>query len=235
MARASTVTASETPPYVSYSTFKNTLNQLRENGALPSHIDASVLNTLSGSARGALISALRFFDLIGSDNRPTEKLKALHKANTDEEKVILKGLLTKHYPDLVPQLQNGTPIALRNAFTGANTERMKKECLRFFVTASRDAGFAISPLILAKNPVRQPTKRRSDAPRRASVGKARHSTDVETRDGGGGVQFVPSGFRRLPFPVGVKIWEALISEQYTDEDVVRFTEMIKMALLRKAK
>jgi hypothetical protein len=80
---------SDTPPYISYSTFKNTLEQLRESKKLPTQIDAAVLKTLSGTSRTWLLSALRYFGLIGVDNRPTEKLEELHKATGEEQKKIL--------------------------------------------------------------------------------------------------------------------------------------------------
>ena len=45
----------------------------------------------------------------------------------------------------------------------------------------------------------------------------------------------PGGYRRLPFPIGLKVWYALISETYTDEEVQKFADMVKMALLRGRK
>lgn len=223
-------TPHELPPYVSYSTFKNTLAQLREGKSLPTHIDASVLQNLSGSSRAWLITALRYLGLITSDNRPTDKLKELHKATPEDEKKIFKAILGHYYPTLVEQLPNGTAISLRNAFPVNTSDPMKRKCIRFFVSVAKDSGLTISPHILKGTPVRQPKRRRV-----ASTVRQKRSSRI----GGTGGELqedespLPAGFKRLPFPVGLKVWQVQISEDYSDDDVIRFTEMVKMALLRK--
>jgi hypothetical protein len=38
--------------------------------------------------------------------------------------------------------------------------------------------------------------------------------------------------KSLPITVGTKVWKIAIDESYTDDEIRRFTEMIKLALMR---
>src|SRR5438270_777736 len=75
------------PPAVAYGTFRNFLNRMK-NG-LPSRVDRSVLQSLSGGSQGQLIAALRYFDFIDGQGRPSVPFSELLRAeDTDRQKLI---------------------------------------------------------------------------------------------------------------------------------------------------
>ena len=72
------------PPYVSYKTLKTFIEDLKTHGT-PTRIDRSIWGSrFSGSVGGQLMSALRFLNLIDSNDAPEEKLKALVEAHDTE-------------------------------------------------------------------------------------------------------------------------------------------------------
>ena len=69
-----------TPAYVSYSTFKNKVRALAPNGKLPSRIDRSALDGMSGAGQSQFLGALRFLGLIDENGVPSGRLTKLAKA-----------------------------------------------------------------------------------------------------------------------------------------------------------
>ena len=218
----------DTPPYISYATLKNTLNRLREGGSLPIQIDAAVLSNLAGSTRKWLITAMRYLDLIDQSNQPTKALIELHEVKSDsaEEKALLKALLERKYPTLIPHLKTGTAISLSSAL--AVESGVKSRCLSFFIAAAKDAGFEVSQNI--SKPIRQPRRRQTQR----KIAKSRQLLKADDEAAVEADQ-IPEGYRRVPFPVGLKVWYVLISADYKDEEVEKFAEMVKMALSREKK
>lgn len=81
------ISTAEPPPTVAYGTFVNFLNRMRKG--LPSRVDRSVMQSLSGGAQGKLIAALSYFDLIDDQGNPRELLGELIKADgTDRQRLL---------------------------------------------------------------------------------------------------------------------------------------------------
>jgi len=78
------------PPYVPYRTFVTFLDSLKVG--VPSHIDKSVLKSMSGGVRAWLKAALRAMRLIDAASVPQDSLHRLAAAESDLRKRLLKGL-----------------------------------------------------------------------------------------------------------------------------------------------
>jgi hypothetical protein len=157
-----------TPPYLSFRTLRNFVDGLRVNGSIPGRIDRSVLKNLSGGAQSALITALRFLDLIAMDTAPTPTLERLVRAEGDARNEIVRELLRRHYPFMFPpafNLDSATARMVREAFDkafgGGDTSR---KAMVFFLAAAKESGVAVSPFIKVRE-VNRPTgvgRRRSN-------------------------------------------------------------------------
>lgn len=139
------------PAYVAYSTFKNTILGLAPNGELPTHVDHSVLSTMSGSSRGQFIGALRFFGLVSEDDIPSPELSQLAVSNEQDWKSTLRTLLESHYTEQqLAALRSGTPKSLHETFSGAPPSLIKP-ATRFFVKAALDVGLSVGPHVARKS------------------------------------------------------------------------------------
>ncbi|MCX7911393.1 MAG: DUF5343 domain-containing protein [Dehalococcoidales bacterium] len=140
------------PPYVSYRTFLNFIERLRQN--LPSRIDRSYWGDIfSGSTGTQLMAAMRFLDLIDVNGKPTEQLKTLVGANTESRPRLLKNIVSQSYSFVMRSaidLERATYAELEEAFTSnfQLTEDVKRKCLKFFIAMAMDAGLPVSSFIL---------------------------------------------------------------------------------------
>jgi len=156
------------PPYVSYKTFRNFLDDLREG--IPGRIDRSVVSSLSGTVQGHLLAALRYFSLIDDDGQVHESLARLVNSEGAERKNLIEALLRSGYPPLFNadgfDLSNATHLQFTEKFKtfGASGDTNRK-CAAFFLAAAQDAGIPISPRIL--NATRRRTEPSKNQPARA--------------------------------------------------------------------
>jgi len=136
-----------TPPYLSYVTFRNTVQSLALEGKLPRRIDRTVLRTMSGAGQKQFIAALRFFELINDEGTPQDNLNLLARANDSDWKDFFANLLKTHYPNEVEQLDNASPKTLResflSSFEGIGTSLVEPG-IRFLVTAAKECGLPVS-------------------------------------------------------------------------------------------
>lgn len=137
------------PPYVSYKTFSNTLEEFKSD--IPSVIDKSVLSSMSGSTYGALISALQVMKLIDIKNVPTEKFKNLVKSVDGERKEILKQVFESVYDFLAEDNINTTQMTINQlnaklSLMGATGATIKK-CRSFFLALAKDSDIELSPFL----------------------------------------------------------------------------------------
>lgn len=138
---------SVTPPYISYVTFKNTIQTLSLDGKMPRQIDHSVLGTLGGSMRKNFMAALRFFKLIDDSGKPADGLRKLASANEAQWKEFIGVLLEEHYPEQINQLADASPNLLRDSFVksfGDFGSSVVQPAIRFLLIAARDAGIPVS-------------------------------------------------------------------------------------------
>lgn len=148
-----------TPCYLSYATFKNTIQTLALEGSIPRQIDHSVLPTMGGSTRKMFLAALRFFDLVDADGTTSKHLTSLAEGTDSDWSDYMQVLLREKYPALIEQLADASPKMLRDRFTqcfdglGAS---LVEPAVRFLVSAAKDADIAVSPH-LTKRKVRAPS------------------------------------------------------------------------------
>lgn len=188
-----------TLPYVSYKTFKSFLEGLGE--PLPSRIDRSLMNSMSGGTQSHLQQALKATGLVAEEGVPTERLRKLHRTTDDERKAAIDEMVRSTYPflwDSPFDLGATTSQHLDEQFrkntsaTGATVGR----CVNFFKAMAQDAGIELSPHI--QKPTRRKVRRNGPAHRRerpsalegtderASESPAMEHT-VKLRSGGGSV------------------------------------------------
>jgi hypothetical protein len=170
------------PPYVPYRTFLTFLDHLRAIG-MPSHIDKSVMTSLSGGMQSWLKASLRYMKLIDAEDVPDQRLAKLAKAQGDERKALLLDLFKSSYAFLDGQidLKNTTPQKLRTAIVdlGAQGETVEK-IMAFMIAMAKDASVPLSKLLTTRAPsVRKP---RAKQPTRTP---AQDDEDNEDEDDGG--------------------------------------------------
>ncbi|OGO39839.1 MAG: hypothetical protein A2147_03780 [Chloroflexi bacterium RBG_16_57_8] len=141
------------PPYVSYRTFRNFIDQLGPR--VPARIDRSYWGAmLSGSSGGHLMAALRFLDLIDDREQPTDRLKSLAsaKGNHDHRVSVLHSIATDSYAFVFQgseDPQNSTYAQMEEKFLARYPLKpdVSRKCLKFFFELSHDAGIPQSPFI----------------------------------------------------------------------------------------
>lgn len=158
-----------TPPYVPYKTFTNFISGLSDTG-VPSQIDKSIMRSLSGSVQSALVSSLKYLNLIENDGTPADRLAQLVESKEKQRADILRSVLVDGYPFLFASgidLKKATTKQIEQAFRdqGAGGSTVVK-CIAFFLEAAKEASIQISPH------VKTPPIQRSAAPKRASANSA---------------------------------------------------------------
>lgn len=156
-----------TPPYASYTSFRNYLDHLRQAQPLPSRIDKSVMAHLNYGTRQALMNALRQLGLLTKEDAPTQRLERLVVADDNERRTIMQEIVREVYPFMF----NGS-IDLSRATSAEFQEKLRsatgtqgstaEKASAFFLSVAEEAGVTLSPHL---------TKRQVSAP--ASPRKAR--------------------------------------------------------------
>lgn len=151
------------PPYIPLKTFLNLLDRLHQSG-IPNRIDRTYWGAfLSGSTGPSVITALRFLDLLTSDNRPTDTLESL-VAQPQDRKRLLASIIRSRYSAIfenVGDLSRATHGQLEKSFhTVYKVEgQTRRKSLTFFVHAAKYAEIPISALITSRTPLRTTSPR----------------------------------------------------------------------------
>ncbi len=158
---------SSIPPYISYRTFTNFLNELRARG-LPSRVDRSVMAHKSGTIQSQLLLTLNYLGLLRGSGQPTDQLKQLIESEGPQRQEVLRGILKTSYGFVFKSdigLQTATSDQAEELFqqTGASGETVRRS-IAFFLAAAKDSGIPISDYI-------KPHKRRRSASRTARTGR----------------------------------------------------------------
>lgn len=136
------------PPYVSYKSLRNFLDSFRQG--LPSHVDRSLMKSLSGALQSQLLSALRSLQLIEEDGTVTSMFAALVTAEETEKQKLLRQILERSYPYLFEDfdLERTTLRQFEQRFReqGVTGETVRRCCL-FFIQAANEAGIPLSTFI----------------------------------------------------------------------------------------
>lgn len=144
---ATTEAPSTTPAYISYTTFKNTIRTaLTPGGApLPPKLDRTMLKG-SNSGKAQFWSALRFFDLIDPEDRPSKEMIALVTADDARWKAGIKALIERKYPAQLHELKSGTLGSFKGSF-GDIGGAVVIGAMRFLRSAAEEVDLPISPRI----------------------------------------------------------------------------------------
>ncbi|MDP2920691.1 MAG: DUF5343 domain-containing protein [Dehalococcoidia bacterium] len=163
-----------TPPYISPVTFRHLLEQLQKN--VPDRIDRSYLDELhSGSTGTQIMSAVRYLNLVDSNNKPTPNLRfLLDGRSTPEERTkklrdialsaygfVLSNTAIDHKTATYAQIQE---LFRDNCGVEGDVQR---KCIKFFTSLATDAGIPLSPFINKRvrmgrsTPPRQSTRKGS--------------------------------------------------------------------------
>lgn len=178
------------PPYVPWKTFSKFIEGLR--AAMPSRIDRSLMGTMSGAIQAQLTATLRYLDLVTENGTVTDRLRALIKASTVEDRrEQLADIIFQAYRPVMGEdpesggvdQDNGTYKQLYDAFaaTGAQGETIRK-CIAFWLAANKDANLTVSPHFTARG-VRA-SSRGPRGKRGRSVAKGTGSVDPEVEEDG---------------------------------------------------
>lgn len=132
------------PPYLPFKTLTNLFEKLAESG-IPNRIDRTYLSYLAGITQTYLLAALRTFDLIDDDGRPSERLIAF--VNEPESRSELVGELVRtYYPEALALGDGATPGELTEVFRetyGVQGDTNRK-AITFFLNAATFGGVPLS-------------------------------------------------------------------------------------------
>lgn len=136
-----------TLPYASFPTFKTFIRHLHDV-AVTDQVDNTMMpNNFSGSARAAVTSALKSLGLIDAQNNTSQNLRDLAGAYESKEwPAMVKKCILPAYTNIPENfdLMRATKKQVEGMF-GDITQQMREKCIRFFLTANREAGIAYSP------------------------------------------------------------------------------------------
>jgi len=137
-----------TPPYVSYSTFRNFVDKIGKK--IPARVDKSLMPLMSGATQAQLIASLRYLGMISTSGQPTDRLHKLAKSQGADRQRALLEILTSCYPFLFQDfdLQAATNSLMEKKFkdVGASGDTVRK-CVAFFLAAISDAGISPPPYL----------------------------------------------------------------------------------------
>jgi hypothetical protein len=193
-----------TPPYVSYRTFLNFLEDMKTG--IPDQIDRSVFPTMSGGTYNQLLPAIRYLGLVDASDRPKPILHDFVYAEGKERISLYEKILRSAYPFLFTDfdLMSASPKMLEDRFreNGASGETVRR-CIVFFLQAAKDAEIDIGSRITARIPsVDRKTNTRPRAkPKAKQPPKQNGQTDPQREKGGtGGTSktFIEAAMEKIP-------------------------------------
>ena len=169
-----------TPPYISFVTFRNFIDQMK-NTTIPPRIDNSVTTTMSGQARGALLSCLRFLKLVEQENSNVvaENIEPLVGAfDTDGwEKALATVIRNSPYRIIDGiNITRATGGQLLDAFRAFGVDgQVLEKAVRFYLAALDEAKIPYSPLFKTRGAT---TVRKTNGAK-AKARKAKGETPLE--------------------------------------------------------
>jgi hypothetical protein len=138
--------------YLPYDRFIKSLDFLINN-PLPPIIHRDMFEGTAND-KGQIIGALRFFDLIDVDGKPSTSLMALH-LDPDDQKAYIRDWIKDKYKNLLAlDLTKTTRSDFEQHFSGTFeiSGTMLKKAKSFFLHALRDVGIPFSPSLAARAP-----------------------------------------------------------------------------------
>ena len=141
-------------PYGPFSTFLTFIGWMKVS-AIPSHIDASIMQRMSGTAISQVRGTLRFLGLTTESGAVTQKLRALVAAyETDTWKTEWTEVFFDAYAPIIGDLDLDTATLkqlvdrFRDA-AGVSGSVLRKS-VRFYLDGVKESGAAVSPHLSAR-------------------------------------------------------------------------------------
>jgi hypothetical protein len=218
--------ANVNPPYISFLTFMNALQSLIEHG-VPGQIDKSVLSKFSGGIQRQLYPALNFIGFIDENNYPTDLLQEYADQDKDGQKSILQKILKSRFAEQIAILPNGTMQQLQDSFNYIDLKSsVKSKCITFFLKMAEYSGFDISPHISKGMRKRAVTTKKTTRKR-----TIRQKTRPAKKDQQSEIELEIPNLKKVPIPLGIdKTWYVFVDEEYNEEDIKKFTQIIELTL-----
>ena len=186
-------------PYVSYPTFKAFINHLHDT-VVTEQIDNSMMpQNISGSARAAVTSALKSLGLIDAQNNTTQTLRDLAKAyDTKEWADAVRRNILSAYAGITGNinLKSVTRKQVDDLFADI-TPQMKDKCIRFFLTANKEAGIEYSPHLKIRRRFSQKRTGGKATQKSTEIPNSAHQPPGEQNDDGK----TPAGVFDLQIPI----------------------------------
>ncbi|RZT04140.1 hypothetical protein SAMN05216319_4083 [Duganella sp. CF402] len=155
-----------TPPIISFSSFVNFLNQLREHSHVPTRIDKTLMPKASGSQTSGMLAALKYLALIDDAGKPYQQFHDLVMKDDAGRKEIFAAILKRSYDFLFSDLD----FDLEKATSGEMTEKFRKlditgstitKTVAFFLAAAKEANIKVSTHIKPPTTPRQSVTKRN--------------------------------------------------------------------------
>ena len=156
------------PAYVGFNSFVSFINGLRET-SIPHKIDKSVMPKASGSQYSATIAALRFLNLVGDADRPTQKMQHLVEAADSERRPLWNAVVMDAYSFLF----NDDSFHLERATGNQVAEKFRAQevsgstvakSISFFLSLADAAGVKVSQHVKPPSVPRPPKKTSNSRP-----------------------------------------------------------------------
>jgi hypothetical protein len=155
-------------------------------------------SSFSGSARAAVISALKSLGLTDAQGNTNQKLKDLTKTyETKEWPEALKKCVLSAYANITGNidLKSITRKQIDELFADISPQ-MKDKCVRFFLSANREAGVEYSPHLKIRRRLSQKHTGRVTQKTTTSKNAAKQPPDETDNK-----EKTPSGMFDLPIPI----------------------------------
>lgn len=177
------------PPYVPFTTFRNFINGLVDNG-LPSTIDKSLMPTLSGGMQSTLLISLKSTGLIEESGKPTPRLERYVRGDDAQRQEVMVEVLREGFPYLFREgvdLKRMTPAQFDKLIrdeTDVSSSTLDKVA-SFFLAAAKELGIEISShLTKRKNAFKRSPKAKSEE--RSDNGDENGKEKARQKDEGNG-------------------------------------------------
>ncbi|MEM7048870.1 MAG: DUF5343 domain-containing protein [Acidobacteriota bacterium] len=188
--------------YVSYKTLENALDRLSEG--LPSKVDKSAFENLSGSSQSQLISSMKFLRLIGDEHEPAPILKELVSKNELERKSLLRKVFEDAYAEIFAlDIKKATPAQVKQIMAesyGVSGTTLLRS-MRFLLQGLEAMGIEVSPYLKETKTARPKkstpngkAKSKSKAQAKPKAAKQDEAAEAPRKSK------VPEGFARQEIP-----------------------------------
>lgn len=186
------------PPYVTYKSFTNFINGLRENG-MPSHITRSMLPG-SNSAKATMGASLRAMGLVVNDDSPTDLMRRLTDPDSNYSEVLSEVLVDTYDflsdPDFDIKNTTTDKVVEKIKLNGASGSTVNK-CMAFLLAACSDANIEVSQYV--KAPAR--TSKSSGKRRAANKSRNEATNPTSSQPLASNQEDIPEGMERITVPL----------------------------------